>query len=61
MRAEGVPGVEGAVAAATALRERQKDADEKLARLRKAIEGPPELEVRSRAPFCFTLCADHAS
>jgi hypothetical protein len=48
--AEGVPGVEGAVAAATALRERQKDAEEKLERLRKAIEGPPELEVGSPPP-----------
>lgn len=44
--ADGVTGVEGAAAAATALRERQKDAEEKLARLQKAIEGPPQLEVR---------------
>ena len=43
--AGGVTGVEGAAAAASALRERQREAEEKLARLRKAIEGPPQLEV----------------
>lgn len=51
--AGGATGDEAAIAAAAALRERQRDAEEKLARLRKAIEGPPQLEVNQLTRSCM--------
>ncbi|BDA50716.1 probable tyrosine-protein kinase BAZ1B at N-terminal half [Coccomyxa sp. Obi] len=56
--ADGVAAAEGAAAAAAALRERQRDAEEKLARLRKAIEGPPQLEVVVSSPSALASLMD---
>lgn len=51
--AEGIPGAEGAVSAAAALQERQREAEERLSRLRKAIQGPPQLQACLRCS-CVT-------